>query len=68
MQPQPFLGNVLLFVASLVAISNAGGMSAAARCVSMVDTDVVILLTLRSVLQAHLKSPLQSLQPEVVCL
>jgi hypothetical protein len=68
MQPQQFLSNVLLFVASLVVISNARDTSAAARCVRMEDTDVVTLLTLHSVLQAHLKSLSQSLQPEVVWL
>jgi hypothetical protein len=68
MQPQRFLGNVLLFVASFVAISNAGDTSVAARCVSLADTDIATLLTLHSVLQAHLKPPSQSLQPEVVWL
>ena len=68
MQPQRLLINLLLFVASLIATSNAEDTNAAARCVSLADTDEATLLTLHLVLQAHLKPPTYGSEPQVVCL
>ena len=68
MRPQQWLGNVLIFVASLIATTNGKDTSAATRCVGMADTDEATCLTLLSVHQTHLKPPTQSSKPQVLCL